>query len=110
MKFQSSVTAVSWIPFEAVKGFLAMPFGMGLAHYDEPLPARLDDLDEWQAVALGQKPGHIYSRNTNPTVSVFEEKIRLLEGAEAATSFASGMAAISNTAEPMDQGSNGCTP
>jgi cystathionine gamma-synthase len=55
------------------------------------------DLDEWQAVALAQKQGHIYSRNTNPTVSVFEEKVRLLEGAPAATSFASGMAAISNT-------------
>jgi cystathionine gamma-synthase len=48
-------------------------------------------------VALGRAPGHIYSRNTNPTVHVFEEKIRLLEGAEAATSFATGMAAISNT-------------
>ena len=47
MKFESSVTAISWIPFEAVKGFLAMPFDMGLAHYDEPLPARLDDLDDW---------------------------------------------------------------
>lgn len=47
MKFESSVTAVSWIPFEAVKGFLAMPFAMGLAHYDEPLPARLDDLEHW---------------------------------------------------------------
>ena len=47
MKFESSVTAVSWIPLEAVKGFLAMPFTMGLAHYDEPLPARLDDLDQW---------------------------------------------------------------
>ncbi len=55
------------------------------------------DLDEWQAVALGEKSGDIYSRNTNPTVHVFEEKLRLLEGAEAATSFASGMAAISNT-------------
>ena len=55
------------------------------------------DLDEWQAVALGQKRGHIYSRNTNPTVAALEEKVRLLEGAEAATSFASGMAAISNT-------------
>jgi cystathionine gamma-synthase len=55
------------------------------------------DLDDWQAVALGQKPGHIYSRNTNPTVAAFEEKVRVLEGAEAATSFASGMAAISNT-------------
>ena len=47
MKFESSITAVSWIPFEAVKGFLAMPFAMGLAHYDEPLPARLDDLEHW---------------------------------------------------------------
>jgi hypothetical protein len=47
MKFESSVTAVSWIPFEAVKGFLAMPFTMGLAHYDKPLPGRLDDLDAW---------------------------------------------------------------
>lgn len=56
-----------------------------------------DDLDEWQAVVLKQKPGHIYSRNTNPTVAVFEEKVRILEGAEAATSFASGMAAISNS-------------
>ncbi len=55
------------------------------------------DVDEWQQVALGQKPGHIYSRNTNPTVHVFEEKVRQLEGAAAATSFASGMAAISNT-------------
>lgn len=56
-----------------------------------------DDLDEWLAVALGEKEGHIYSRNTNPTVQVFEEKVRILEGAEAATSFATGMAAISNT-------------
>jgi len=55
------------------------------------------DVDEWLDVALGRKPGHIYSRNTNPTVHAFEEKVRLLEGAEAATSFASGMAAISNT-------------
>jgi len=55
------------------------------------------DLDAWQDVALGRAPGHIYSRNTNPTVAVFEEKLRLLEGAETATSFASGMAAISDT-------------
>jgi cystathionine gamma-synthase len=55
------------------------------------------DVDEWLKVALGKKPGHIYGRNTNPTVSAFEDKIRTLECAEAATSFASGMAAISNT-------------
>ncbi len=55
------------------------------------------DVDEWLDVALGRKPGHIYSRNTNPTVHAFEEKVRILEGAEAATSFSTGMAAISNT-------------
>ncbi|MCC5941521.1 MAG: cystathionine gamma-synthase family protein [Balneolaceae bacterium] len=56
-----------------------------------------DDLDTWHETAKGSQKGHIYSRNTNPTISVLEEKIRLLEGAEAATSFSSGMAAISNT-------------
>lgn len=56
-----------------------------------------DNLDDWMDVALGNTPGHIYSRNTNPTVAVFEEKIRLLEGADASTSASTGMAAISNT-------------
>jgi cystathionine gamma-synthase len=55
------------------------------------------DLDEWLQVALGQKEGHIYSRNTNPTVQVFEEKVRDLEDAEAATSGATGMGIISST-------------
>ena len=55
------------------------------------------DVDAWIEAALGRKPGHIYSRNTNPTVSAFETKVRVLEGAAAATSFSSGMAAIGNT-------------
>jgi cystathionine gamma-synthase len=55
------------------------------------------DVDSWLDVALGRKPGHIYSRNTNPTVHAFEEKVRILEGAAAATSFSTGMAAVSNT-------------
>jgi len=55
------------------------------------------NLDDWYDVAIGRKDGHIYSRNTNPTVNVFEEKMRTLESAEAATSFSTGMAAISNT-------------
>jgi len=54
------------------------------------------DVDEWLQVALGQKAGHIYGRNTNPTVQVFEEKVRQLEGAEAATSAATGMGIISS--------------
>lgn len=56
-----------------------------------------DDLDQWHAVGSGEERGHIYSRNTNPTVEVFERTLQALEGAEAATSFATGMAAISNT-------------
>ncbi|SMQ64279.1 cystathionine gamma-synthase [Bacillus sp. OV166] len=56
-----------------------------------------DDMDEWYDVAIGKKKGHIYGRNTNPTVQAFEDKIKILEGAEAATSFSTGMAAISNT-------------
>lgn len=55
------------------------------------------DLDHWQDVALGKAEGFIYSRNTNPTVRALEEKIRVLEGGEAAIAFATGMAAISNT-------------
>ncbi|MFP4305908.1 MAG: cystathionine gamma-synthase family protein [Desulfococcaceae bacterium] len=56
-----------------------------------------DDVDQWKDVALGNQPGHIYGRNTNPTVAALEEKIRRLEGAEAATSAAAGMAVISAT-------------
>jgi cystathionine gamma-synthase len=55
------------------------------------------DVDSWVDAALGRTEGHIYTRNTNPTVAAFEEKMRILEGAEAATSFSSGMAAVSNT-------------
>jgi cystathionine gamma-synthase len=55
------------------------------------------DLEHWAKVGRGEIDGHIYSRNTNPTVRAFEEKIRRLERAQDSTSFASGMAAISNT-------------
>jgi cystathionine gamma-synthase len=56
-----------------------------------------DDMNEWHDVATGKKPGHIYGRNTNPTVAAFEAKVCDLEMAESATSFSTGMAAISNT-------------
>ena len=55
------------------------------------------DIDTWHKVALQEAEGHIYSRNTNPTVRAFEDKVKELEGAEDATSFSSGMASISNT-------------
>lgn len=55
------------------------------------------DLDHWYKVGAGKEEGHIYSRNTNPTVAAFEEKVRQLEGAGSAASFSSGMAAIHDT-------------
>ena len=54
-----------------------------------------EDLDDWYEVAQGKQQGHIYSRNTNPTVEAFESKVAQMEGAESATSFATGMACIS---------------
>jgi O-succinylhomoserine sulfhydrylase len=41
-----------------------------------------------------EDPGYQYSRFGNPTVEMFEERIRLLEGAEMARATASGMAAV----------------
>jgi O-succinylhomoserine sulfhydrylase len=42
----------------------------------------------------GDEPGFIYSRFSNPTVAMFEARMALLEGAEAARATASGMAAV----------------
>jgi len=55
------------------------------------------DLDSWLEVGSGVVSRHIYGRTSSPTVAILEEKVRQLESAEAATSFASGMAAVSNT-------------
>ncbi len=41
-----------------------------------------------------QEPGNIYSRFTNPTVTMFEQRLAALEGAEACMATASGMSAI----------------
>jgi hypothetical protein len=49
MRIESSVTTISWIPSEAVTGMTKMPFEMGVAHYDEPPPETIDDLDALQA-------------------------------------------------------------
>jgi O-succinylhomoserine sulfhydrylase len=43
---------------------------------------------------LGEDPGFIYSRFSNPTVEMFQQRMALLEGAEAARGTASGMAAV----------------
>jgi O-succinylhomoserine sulfhydrylase len=44
-----------------------------------------------------EEPGFIYSRFTNPTVTMFQDRLASLEGAEACVATATGMAAISST-------------
>ena len=53
-----------------------------------------DDAEAAEARFKGEAPGFIYSRFSNPTVAMFEERMRLLEGAAAARATASGMAAV----------------
>ncbi|MCK1623831.1 O-succinylhomoserine sulfhydrylase [Bradyrhizobium sp. 147] len=50
--------------------------------------------EECEARFKGEDPGFIYSRYSNPTVAMFERRMIELEGAEAARSAATGMAAV----------------
>jgi len=45
MRIESSATAISWIPSEAIQGMPALPFNLGVGHYDEPPPDRVTELD-----------------------------------------------------------------
>ncbi len=49
---------------------------------------------EAEAAFAGEHDRYIYSRYGNPTVSMFEERLRLIEGTEACMATASGMAAV----------------
>ena len=50
--------------------------------------------EEAEAAFKGEVERYVYSRYANPTVSMFEERLRLLEGAEACMATGSGMAAV----------------
>ncbi len=45
-RYESSVTAISWIPSEAITGPAKVPFELGVTHYDEVPPDRIEDLEE----------------------------------------------------------------
>jgi hypothetical protein len=45
-RYESSVTAISWIPSEAIEGPSKIPFELGVTHYDETPPDKLEDLEE----------------------------------------------------------------
>ena len=50
--------------------------------------------EQCEARFKGEEPGFIYSRYSNPTIDMFERRMIELEGAEAARSTATGMAAV----------------
>src|SRR5438045_5058728 len=76
MRVESSITSVTWIPSEAIEGMTKLPFEMGIAHYDEPPPDRIVDLESmhehdlfreanelrrWIETDDGQITGHGYT-------------------------------------------------
>ena len=54
-----------------------------------------NNVEEGRARFAGEQEGYIYSRLGSPTVTILEERIAALEGAEAGIAFASGMGAVS---------------
>ena len=73
MRYQATATCLSWIPPTAVEGAFSLPFGLGIAHYDQPPPDELPDLEAllsadairfanqlhaWIEVTDGQVTGH----------------------------------------------------
>jgi O-succinylhomoserine sulfhydrylase len=53
-----------------------------------------DSAEQCEARFSGREPGYVYSRYSNPNMTMFEARMAALEGAEAARSTASGMAAV----------------
>jgi hypothetical protein len=53
MRVESSVTAISWIPSDAIEGMPKLPFELGVAHYDAPPPDHVEkgDLERLRADA-----------------------------------------------------------
>ena len=52
MLVSASVSSLSWIPSEAVRGLLRVPFDLGFAHYDAPPPDRLRGLADLERLCL----------------------------------------------------------
>lgn len=91
---------------ETVLGFesLAIRAGINRTHEGENSEAMFltssfvyESAEQAAARFGGSEPGNIYSRFTNPTVRVFEERLAALEGGERCVATSSGMAAILST-------------
>jgi hypothetical protein len=45
LRHEAAATCLSWIPPTAVHGMFGLPFGLGIAHYDQPPPDDLPDVE-----------------------------------------------------------------
>jgi hypothetical protein len=61
MRIESSVTAISWIPSDAIEGMPTLPFQLGVARYDAPPPDRLEegDLDRLRSEDRFREANHL---------------------------------------------------
>lgn len=75
-------------------GILRSPFGETAEAMYLTQGYVYDSAEQAEARFKGEDPGFIYTRYSNPTVSMFETRLALLEGAEVARATASGMAAV----------------
>jgi hypothetical protein len=51
VRVEHSVTAISWIPSEAIRGTTRLPFDLHIGHYDDPPPDRLESLEHLESLA-----------------------------------------------------------
>ena len=61
MRTASSVTAISWIPSDAIEGMPKLPFELGVARYDAPPPEHLEegDLERLRAEDRFREANHL---------------------------------------------------
>ena len=45
MRYEATATCLSWIPPTAVEGVFSLPFGLGVAHFDQPPPDQLPEIE-----------------------------------------------------------------
>ena len=70
MRFEASVTSISWIPSEAVRGIGRQIFDVGVLHYDDPPPETIGDLE-----ALRTADGFRFANELRAWVEVDDGRI-----------------------------------
>ena len=96
MSHSNSEDPKDWAPAtQAIRGgLMRSPFGETSEALYLTQSFVYDSAEGADARFAGDDPGFVYSRYANPTVKMFEDRLALLEGAEACRTAASGMAAI----------------